>query len=215
MVRSLGGVVLLVALASEPASAQFGVAWRHSPKIAVVGPAGDARQKLVDEAVAFWNRTLAGIGSGFRLGPIARVTQPVPEEALQQLSESTLASGGRTANVPPALRGPPGDISVYLAASGFISFASPFDENSKRIVGIRGLSHSPMTLPNVARNVIAHELGHAIGLRHNNDPATLMCGRPALCRPALFQSDAPRMFPLTSVELGTLGSMYPSSWRPR
>jgi predicted Zn-dependent protease len=32
-----------------------------------------------------------------------------------------------------------------------------------------------MSLPNVPRNVIAHELGHAIGLPHNSDPALLMC----------------------------------------
>jgi len=42
-----------------------------------------------------------------------------------------------------------------------------------------------MNLPNVARNVIARELGHAIGLGHNSDPTMLMCGRPAPCRPAL------------------------------
>ena len=48
--------------------------------------------------------------------------------------------------------------------------------------GIRGSSLSPMNLPNVARNVIAHELGHAIGLGHNADPTTLM--RPTRVLPA-------------------------------
>jgi hypothetical protein len=43
----------------------------------------------------------------------------------------------------------------------------------------------------------------------------VMCGRPAPCRPQLFQSDAPRYFPLTDDEKRALGSMYPSGWKPR
>jgi Matrixin len=72
-----------------------------------------------------------------------------------------------------------------------------------------------MNLPNVPRNVIAHELGHAIGLGHNSDPTTLMCGRPAQCRPDLFRSDQPRMFPLTDDEKRQLLPMYPPQWKPQ
>jgi hypothetical protein len=158
-----------------------------------------------------WNRTLEAIGSGFRLGPITRTGQPVPEEALQSLSASTLAGGPR--KIPQAFRDLPGDLTIFLAGSEFVSFAGPFDANSKRVVGIRGTSFPPMNLPNVPRNVIAHELGHAIGLRHNSDPATLMCGRPAPCRPDLFRSDQPRIFPLTDDEKRRLLTMYPPQWK--
>ncbi len=72
-----------------------------------------------------------------------------------------------------------------------------------------------MNLPNVARNVIAHELGHAIGLGHNSDPAKLMCGRPAPCRPNLFRCDEARVFPLTDDEKRQLSGMYPREWKPR
>jgi hypothetical protein len=82
-------------------------------------------------------------------------------------------------------------------------------------VGIRGTSFPPMNLPNVPLNVIAHELGHAIGLGHNSDPTTLMCGRPAPCRPNLFRSDRPRMFPLTDDEKRQLLTMYPPQWKPQ
>ena len=202
-------ILILAGLAVDTARAQFGVPWRHVPKITVVSAAGDSRLRAVDEAIAFWNRILAEIGSGFRLGSSSRIVQPIPEEALQMLSAEVLGGRGRSASIPSPLRALPGDITIMLAQSAFISFTSPFDENSKRIVGIRGASVPPMNLPNVPRNVIAHELGHAIGLGHNSDPTTLMCGRPASCRPDLFRSDRPRMFPLTDDEKHRLLTMYP------
>jgi hypothetical protein len=154
------------------------------------------------------------MGSGFRLGPVERLVQPVPEDALQLLSRSILG-GSRPVEIPPALRNPPRDIAILLGDSDFISFAGPFDRASKRVVGIKGAQFRPMNLPNVARNIIAHELGHAIGLGHHDDPTKLMCGRPASCRPDLFRSDEPRVFPLSDDEKQQLLRMYPADWKPR
>jgi hypothetical protein len=205
--------LIIASLAASTAHAQQ--MWRTVPKIAVISPAGDSRLPAVDEAVAFWNKTLAELGSGFRLGAVARTVRPIPEEAVQQLSTSVLGGRGNIASFPPALSDLPGDITIVLATSEFVSFASPFNPNSRKVVGIRGASFPPMNLPNVPRNVIAHELGHAIGLRHNGDPAMLMCGRPATCRPGLFRSDQPRMFPLRDDEKRFLLTMYPSQWKSR
>jgi hypothetical protein len=188
--------------------------WQHVPALTVVGPeASDARLGLVDEAISYWNRTFQELDSGFRLGAVTRRVAPVPDEALQSLSQGRLARTG--GQVPPALSEIPGDIVVALADADFVSFVMPFAGGSRMLVGIKGLGHAPFIFPNVARNVIAHELGHAIGLGHNSDPAKLMCGRPAPCRPALFRSDAARFFPLTDDEKRALGSMYPVGWKPR
>jgi len=65
---------------------------------------------------------------------------------------------------------------------------------------IRRADVPPLSLPNVARNVIAHELGHVLGLSHNSDPAMLMCGRPAECRPTLFRAPTNTFFPLTDAD---------------
>ena len=205
--------LIIAALAADAAHAQQ--TWRTVPKIAVIGPTGDSRLPAVDEAVAFWNRTFTELGSGFRLGAVTRMVRPIPEEAVRQLSTSVLSGRGFAAEFPAALSDLPGDITIILAASEFVSFASPFNQNSKKVIGIRGANISPMSLPNVPRNVIAHELGHVIGLRHNSDPTMLMCGRPSSCRPDLFQSAQPRMFPLRSDEKSFLLSMYPSQWKAR
>jgi Matrixin len=214
-VKLLAGCGLIfVSCLCNVAHAQVGLPWHHAPKIVVVSDAGDPRLGLVDEAVSFWNQTLKEVGSGFRLGPVTRIVQPVPEEALQALGTS-VASGDGGASIPQALRALPGDITIVLGQSEFASFTESFAGDSRQLIGIRGMDSPPLSLPNVARNVIAHELGHAIGLGHNSDPATLMCGRPAWCRPYLFRSNTPRIFPLTDDEKRRLLEMYPPAWQSR
>jgi hypothetical protein len=86
----IGPFLIVGSLVGAVAHAQFGVAWRYTPMVVVVSAAGDPHSRLVDEAVAFWNKTLAEIGSGFRLGSVTHIVKLMPEEALQSLPKPRL-----------------------------------------------------------------------------------------------------------------------------
>ena len=158
--------------------------------VVVVAHSADARVALVREAVAHWNRVLAGIGSSLRLGPVS------------------IRSGGAEAAEP-------GKIVVVLSDGLFIPHVNRLPGGQGALAMIRSDLVPPQSRPNVARNTIAHELGHAIGLGHNSDPAKVMCGRPAPCRPGLFASSTPQTFPLSSADRANLRAMYPQTGKSR
>lgn len=167
-------------------------------RIAILGDSTDARVAPAREAIEHWNREMQRLGIRTHFGSPALRSDSLPDDLLRRGSrEAPVGIGPATLRIRSALADMPAEIVVALSHTDLISFSVPWRAGGRGMAGIRRADIPPLSMPNTVRNVIAHELGHVLGLRHNTDATTLMCGRPATCRPADFTSEAARFFPLT------------------
>jgi hypothetical protein len=169
-------VFVLAALAALGATPHAAPASR---RLLVVSPsADDPRLALVRDAIAFWRDVFAKLGLEppfFEAGVGVAIADA---RALENYAWQISRSAGR---LPDGIAGPPpppellaleGDIIVLLSAQRLMPFARPMTDSRRYFVAI---ARDPSESDRVARNIVAHELGHTLGLRHGDDPTSLMC----------------------------------------
>ena len=187
--------------------------WNVIPEIAVISTESDYRLPDIREAVHFWKAELLKLGSPFRLGSLVQVVvQAIPPGDLRD-SADPLAATTRT-RVAKILSqiAPTGDVIVLLSdGSNLKPFTQERPDLQKILVVIPNLPPYARIFRGIVRNDAAHEFGHAIGLAHNDDANTLMCGN-AQCS---FESYSEEFLPITAKEKTTLLEMYPPEWQPK
>lgn len=207
----IGLIAGLLPPAAAPAAPGEAAAER---RVVIFTPAlDDARLAATREALAFWNRTLAEL----RLRPRLAETEVIVESALTRPLENyaqrlwrqagRISAGQLGPRAPRDLHRLEGDIVVLLSRQNLMSFAWPVDQTERYFVAIGTRSDDPAANPVATHNVVAHELGHALGLVHNDDPAALMCSP---CRAALIAAYTERFLPLTPADHARLHELYPA-----
>ena len=184
------------------------------PSILVLAPsAADDRVAPAHEAIAYWNDRLAELGVATRFAEPRVVVESPVERAVENYARQVaqratrLPAGDSEPPPPAALTGLDADVVLLLSRQDILSFTWPLPRVSplRYLVVIRKVRAPYRTDPMVTKHVVAHELGHALGLDHNAEPHTLMCGP---CQPLTAEPDATGFLPLTAGDRARLVELH-------
>ena len=203
-------LVLLLLCHSVPAA----VLAQNSNHLVVIlsHDTNDVRLPMTLEAIAFWNDTFEELGLDLEVIDQVIIRSPV-ERILENYARSISQRAGRLRPGPSEPDAPveitdfDSHVVLLLSRQDLMSFAWPLPRRPGHFIAIEEDRHAMAQNPNIARNIIAHEIGHTLGLSHNNDPTSLMCGP---CRTNELSIDHPEYMHLTDTDRQILRKRYAS-----
>ena len=99
------------------------------------------------------------------------------------------------------------DVVLLLSRQDLMSFAWPIPKGRGHFIAVEADELAMAQNLNIARNIIAHEIGHSLGLVHNRDATSLMCGP---CRTSGLNRERPEYMRLTDGDRRRLIARYAS-----
>ena len=137
--------------------------------------------------------------------PVERALENYARQVAQRATR--LPAGDAEPPPPAALVDLHADVVLLLSRQDLLSFTWPLPRVSppRYLLVIRRVRGPYRTDPMVTKHVVAHELGHALGLDHNAEPHTLMCGP---CQPLTAEPDATGFLPLTAGDRARLVELH-------
>lgn len=181
-------------------------------RVVIIVPAvTDDRLSPTREALTFWNQTLQELRLKTKLVERALIVASGDIRAYENYAQQLWRQAGRLSSEQPGPKAPrelldiDGEIVVFLSKQRLMSFAWPVWKTQKYFVAIGTRPSEPEENPANIHNVIAHELGHALGLTHSRNPMALMCSP---CRSFVIGSYEKRFLPLTAEDRSRLSELY-------